>query len=591
MSFGQRGYHVTVGHGHVRQTVGIPGTGLSWTTVSGGGRQQRRQVSQRAVRRAPPQAARPQMTPQQSRHTAITCLLVIFVLGTAGLGLIPIAIWGLVRRRRRKQEPDSLARQLIEQARATPDPAAAVGLLHSALDTDPSGPNTLVMCADWFYEHQCWADAADAYAGYFHIASSASAEIKLAVALTGAGHLAEALSELQQLLNRGLGESDHDYVLSQLALVFMLKGDPNQGLAFANQANLRKRDLTAGAQRSLLMRASCRYQLGQKAKAREDLDRLYAIGTSAAVLEIKNRMVAETFVLDTPMPYPDWYPRSVHVLEGPEMEEVPDEHGDALANGDLSPDGRWLWTGSEWAAVDQAPSLAAESAPPVRTDRADHAAAAVGNEGDQVSSFDAASAQAAFTDDPAPAAGRDDVLTQSEPIVWPTDDYPVTAPQPTAIPIPESNVAASASPTSAVAPEPDAAAQAKPEPPPAEAIEVPSDIAPDASPIRLQSGGADSTQSFQAEAELHASPQAAPSPKAAAPPTPSLDLPYTAEPPEMAAGTTGLLSASNSGDLETLFSPDGAWWWNGSSWIPAFSDDQRWHWSGTEWQPTTKDPG
>jgi hypothetical protein len=33
VSIGGRGAHVTLGHGQVRETVGLPGTGLSYTTV------------------------------------------------------------------------------------------------------------------------------------------------------------------------------------------------------------------------------------------------------------------------------------------------------------------------------------------------------------------------------------------------------------------------------------------------------------------------------------------------------------------------------------------------------------------------------
>jgi len=33
LSLGPRGAHVTVGHGHVRETVGLPGTGLSYTST------------------------------------------------------------------------------------------------------------------------------------------------------------------------------------------------------------------------------------------------------------------------------------------------------------------------------------------------------------------------------------------------------------------------------------------------------------------------------------------------------------------------------------------------------------------------------
>lgn len=34
-SIGVRGAHITVGHGQVRETVGLPGTGLSYTNVEG----------------------------------------------------------------------------------------------------------------------------------------------------------------------------------------------------------------------------------------------------------------------------------------------------------------------------------------------------------------------------------------------------------------------------------------------------------------------------------------------------------------------------------------------------------------------------
>lgn len=36
-SVGVRGAHVTFGHGHVRETVGVPGTGISYTTTSKSG--------------------------------------------------------------------------------------------------------------------------------------------------------------------------------------------------------------------------------------------------------------------------------------------------------------------------------------------------------------------------------------------------------------------------------------------------------------------------------------------------------------------------------------------------------------------------
>jgi len=81
------------------------------------------------------------------------------------------------------------------------------------------------------------------------------------------------------------------------------------------------------------------------------LERLYAIGSSAEVLELKTRMQQGTFQLDTLKPYPDWYPANVELREGPEVEEVPDGHENELAAGSVSPDGTWRWSGSEWEAI------------------------------------------------------------------------------------------------------------------------------------------------------------------------------------------------------------------------------------------------
>ena len=361
-SFGPRGAHITLGHGHVRNTVGIPGTGMYWTSVSGSGRRQTRQVAQRPVRRAPPPAYRPAPTAQQNRQTAIGCLVIVGVaiaiaLTVAGYGLVLIPIvLGLVlyfvlRRRHRNHQPWYLAQQLIKQALAAPDPAATVGLLHEAIDTDPEGKTTLVECANWFYDRHCWADAADAYAGYLHIESTPYYELRHAQALVGAGHLDDAATELAHLRTEALDESDQALVLSQLALTFVLKGDPGQGLAFANEASLQKHALSVGAQKCLMMRGTCRYLVGQKAKGIEDLERLYALSSLPEVFDAKTKMQAGTFQVDASQPYPAWYPAKVELREGPVVEEVHDGHDEALAAGTVSPDGAWSWSGSEWTPI------------------------------------------------------------------------------------------------------------------------------------------------------------------------------------------------------------------------------------------------
>lgn len=329
---------------------------MYWTSVAGGGRHQTRQVVRRAVRRAPPPTLRPTvMVRPKTRSPATSCLVgflwLLLIVMTLGIALIPLAISRAKRESKRKQMPDFLARQLVARAISTPDQASALGLLHAALDTDPDGKDTLLACANWFYDHQCWADAADAYAGYLHLESNIYYETRYSKSLIGAGNLDEAIAELQHLLTKPLDESGHDFMLSQIALAFMLKGEASQGLAFANQVGLGKHTLSPGAQTALMMRASARYLVGQKAKGIEDLERLYAMGPSPAVLTVKSQMQNGEFKLEPMKPFPDWYPHTVEVREGPPVEEIPDHNPDALGVGAISPDGSWRWTGVEWIDI------------------------------------------------------------------------------------------------------------------------------------------------------------------------------------------------------------------------------------------------
>lgn len=374
-SIGHRGYHVTLGHGHIRNTVGIPGTGMYWTSVAGTGRRQTRQLSRRPVRRAPPPANRVAATPEENRRAARTALIVLGVaiaivltVITSGVALLPIGL-GLVlflvlRRQHRNRQPGFLAQQLINKAKAAQDPSDAVALLHEALDTDPAGKDTLLECASWFYDRQCWADATDAYAGCLHLDTTPYYEIRHVKCLIGAGHIDEAIAELEHLRAKALDESDQALVLSQLAMAFAMKGDPHQGLAFANEAKLQKRNLSSGAQVCLIMRGTCRYLTGQKAKGIEDLERVYAIGSSPEVLGLKTRMQNGTFQLDVLKPYPDWYPSKVQMREGPVVEEVPDGHSAVLATGAVSPDGAWRWSGSQWEPISETEILKATAPQP-----------------------------------------------------------------------------------------------------------------------------------------------------------------------------------------------------------------------------------
>jgi Flp pilus assembly pilin Flp len=37
--------------------------------------------------------------------------------------------------------------------------------------------------------------------------------------------------------------------------------------------------------------------------------------------------------------------------------------------------------------------------------------------------------------------------------------------------------------------------------------------------------------------------------------------------------------------VQTRFSADGFWWWDGFAWKPAYSEDRLWHWNGQAWEP------
>jgi len=356
--------HATFGHGQVRRTVGIPGTGVYWTTVAGSSRQTHA-VARRSVRRAPPADARPQLSAADNRRTAIGCLWLTGALVAVGLAavsygvaLVPIAlgIWWWVHHRH--QQPGYRAQQLIKQAVASSDPAASVRLLHQAVDLDSAGPDTLLACANWFFSTECWSDAADCYAGFLHINSGPTYELAYARALNRAGHPDEAIAELEHV--RALPASDNDVAaLTELAYAFLLKNEPGQAEALVNTAPLQKRQLDSDLQLCLYVRSLSRFFNGQHARAIADIERLYAQNPAfPGLLETKSKMAAGTFGLDVPAPYPTWYPPQVEVQVGPELEEVSEGHPEEIKVGVLSEDGFWRWDGSQWTPTQPASEAA-----------------------------------------------------------------------------------------------------------------------------------------------------------------------------------------------------------------------------------------
>lgn len=274
--------------------------------------------------------------------------------GTYGIALIPIGlgIWWWIHHRH--QQPQYLAGQVIKRAAAA-NPADAVHLFHQAIDADPSGAATLRAAGDWFYEHACWSDAADAYAGFLHLEKNVEVEHNYAAALLASGHPDEAISEFQGLA------AGYDRIpgrlISELAGAFLLKGDAGQALAIAKEAPLQQHQLDDGLQKALLARALAEYMVGQKAKAISDLERLYAVNPNfPQISNIKQRVSDGTFQLEAPIARPEWYPTEVELREGPAVEEVQDGHPDEIVSGTLSPDGAWCWTGTKWVPANDPPA-------------------------------------------------------------------------------------------------------------------------------------------------------------------------------------------------------------------------------------------
>lgn len=306
LRIGPRGAGITVGGRRgLRTTVGVPGTGIYYTRTAGG--------HQRVRRSAAPlrsSYAGPATTTNYKGCLYVIGAIVLLALAivTYGLILIPVAIgigvWIWYRRR----QPDSTAGRIIKQALAA-SPPAAVHLLNQAIEADPHGPKTLRACASWFYDHQCWQDAAEAYAGLLHAQSDWASERRYVTCLLAANRPDEAIPRLEHLRSVSPADDGQAALLGQLATAYLLKGDVGQATAFIDLAPLQKRNLDSALQGCLYLRATVRYLSGDRRRAIADLERLYAVNPAMpAVVESKTAMAAGTFKFAEPQAYPDWYP-------------------------------------------------------------------------------------------------------------------------------------------------------------------------------------------------------------------------------------------------------------------------------------------
>jgi|SRR5579872_6179899 len=305
---GPRGAGITLGGRYGRRTtVGIPGTGVYYTSY---GHHSRRRaapaVSHRSVSTA---------SASSNKNAGIGCLVLLGtalaiggIVATSGLILIPIVLgliaWGAWHYRR----PKSQAQRLIAQAQKLDSPERVL-TLHQALQLAPNEPQVELACANIFYDLECWVDASQCYGEYLHHQPSLMIEAKYVQALLRAGQLEEAIDRLAVLRSQpGLSEQAASSVVANLALAFLLKGDPEQAEALVDQAVGGKRNLDEGLQQCLLLRGIARYSLGQRAAAIRDMERLYAAASNPDVLRDKTAMQDGTYKVDSFSPYPAWYP-------------------------------------------------------------------------------------------------------------------------------------------------------------------------------------------------------------------------------------------------------------------------------------------
>jgi hypothetical protein len=309
-TFGGRGYHVTVGKHSTRRTVGLPGTGLSWTSYSPHhAKQASRRRTSTASRSRPATALRPNRPPSKPREPMLPVAKIVWGVILIVLGIILLAasigavfilagaimlIVGLVQR----TQPKWKARVLIRAARR--DPAHAVDFLDQAVGIDGASAQTLGPAADCHFQNGDWSRAAELLERYLAKAPNDDvARAHLGIAYLNANEPDAAIRNLQTARSAApLGEEGQHSLTAALSLAFVKRGDPQQALELAKTAPLQRRQLTPALQQCLFVRALSFYFLGQRVRAASDLDRLYAQNPDyPGLLEMKNEVRLGTLTL------------------------------------------------------------------------------------------------------------------------------------------------------------------------------------------------------------------------------------------------------------------------------------------------------
>lgn len=287
LSVGPRGAHVTVGGRRGRRTtVGIPGTGVSYTTyahhrsarVAIGGR--------RGVTASVPVATGPTPPMLPSAKIALGVVLTVLVI-TAPVG-IPLLIVGLVQR----TKPLWRARALIHDAerRGGED---ALPLYLEACTVAPQSPEPRLAVGDCLYHLGRFTEAATAYTDALRLGAQGwTLRGHLGHALLLSGQIDDAIRCLQEVRTGApLTDDSRASISANLAIAFLAKGDAAQALELVRAEPLQLHTLGDGLQQCLFIRGIAQYALGHRARAVQDLDRLYALAADFTDLTATRQQV------------------------------------------------------------------------------------------------------------------------------------------------------------------------------------------------------------------------------------------------------------------------------------------------------------
>ncbi len=307
ISVGVRGAHYTFGHGRHRTTVGVPGTGLFYTSYSH--RHARAASRDRSGRRVRVRT-QPRGTPSQSSAATIAelfakppgakigwgILLIVFVI-TSPVGVVLLAT-GTVQLFSKRWR----ARGFVARAAKAPTPEAAGQLLDQAVARKPDDPEVIAALATWHANQHSYEDAVQLYARYLASApDDAAARGQYARCLLLSGQPDAAIAQFLELRTHPLDDESQATITTFLALAQLVKGDARQALAILKEAPLQRHTLGAGLQQCLQYRAIAQYFAGSTSRAIGDLDRLYAVNPAYPdVAADKAAMRAGTFQLETP---------------------------------------------------------------------------------------------------------------------------------------------------------------------------------------------------------------------------------------------------------------------------------------------------